>query len=82
MGKLKNEYLARLGLKIRKRRIKGGLTQEQLAYNSGLDRSYIGGIERGERNISVITLVKLSQNLGCSISDLMRGIDNDRERKS
>ena len=82
MEKHKNEYLIRLGSKVRERRIKSGLTQEQLAFNSGLDRSYVGGIERGERNISIITLIKLSNILGCAIHDLVRGIDNERERKN
>ena len=80
MKKHNNVYLTRLGNSIRKKRAKIGLTQEGLAFNCELDRSYIGGIERGERNISIITLAKLAHNLNCSISDLTRGIEDERKR--
>jgi len=70
----KTTQLLKLGSAIRLQRNKIGITQEELALTSELDRSYVGGIERGERNISFLTLVKIAKSLKCSISDLTEGI--------
>jgi transcriptional regulator with XRE-family HTH domain len=70
----KNIHLAILGNHIRElRRIKG-LSQEQLAYKADVDRSYIGGIERGERNVSFLTLVKIANCLECDVASLAKGV--------
>lgn len=70
----KNPYLKRLGENIRKRRKQLGFTQESLAFEAKIDRSYIGGVERGERNISFLTLVNLAKCLSCSINFLSEGL--------
>ena len=57
------ELLKKVGQKIREFRLKSGLSQEKLAFASNLDRTYIGSVERGERNISVINLGKISSAL-------------------
>lgn len=62
--------LVALGLAIRAERSKIGLSQEALAHDIGLDRSYMGGIERGEHNIAVINLLKICHRLGISLSGL------------
>lgn len=62
--------LVNLGKKIRSIREKKGLSQESAALSSGLDRSYFGGVERGEHNIAVINLEKIAIALGISIKDL------------
>lgn len=62
--------LLALGLAIRAERSKIGLSQEALAYDIGLDRSYMGGIERGEHNISVINLLRICDRLEISLSGL------------
>lgn len=59
------------GLKIIKRRHRLGLTQEQLAERSNLHPTYIGSVERGERNISLRNIISLAKALGCSPKDLM-----------
>jgi transcriptional regulator with XRE-family HTH domain len=56
---------------IRKRREACGLSQEGLADLCGLHRTYVGAIERGERNITVGTLMKISDALQCEIIDLI-----------
>lgn len=58
------------GEKVRFFRKKLGLSQESLALLSDLDRSYIGSIERGERNISIINIHKISKALNVNIKDL------------
>jgi len=63
--------ILRLGKKIRKTRKGIGLSQEALAYESGLDRAYVGKIERGEKNITVAKLLQISDALDVPMSDLI-----------
>lgn len=58
------------GERLRTLRKQKGLAQETLALSCNLDRTYIGGVERGERNISLINMVKLSEALSVSTRDL------------
>lgn len=62
----------RFGKAIRKRRQKLGVSQEAFADTCGLDRTYIGGIERGERNVSLINIERIAKALGISLSELFR----------
>ena len=63
----KNEYLVCFGNKVRELRKSKRLSQEDLALLCELDRSYIGSVERGERNISLINIYKIAKalNLSC-----------------
>lgn len=56
---------------IRQRRQAMGLSQEALADNCGVHRTYIGSLERGERNLTVNTLAKVADALGCTAIDLL-----------
>ncbi|WP_346296474.1 helix-turn-helix transcriptional regulator [Rhodopseudomonas sp. P1] len=56
---------------VRNRRKQLGVSQEELADRSGLHRTYIGAIERGERNLTVASLEKLARALKCRVSDLV-----------
>lgn len=56
---------------MRKLRIEANLSQEKLAFACDLDRTYIGSVERGERNVSVINLRKIAKSLGVKVSDLL-----------
>jgi len=66
----KDEYLISFGKQVKKLRKQRGLSQEELALLCALDRSYIGGVERGERNISLVNLLKISKALRLSLSEL------------
>lgn len=70
MNKAKQIHII-IGKSIRLRRTQIQLSQESLADNCGLHRTYIGAIERGERNITVNTLSRIAEALGCSPADLL-----------
>ncbi|MBZ0201868.1 MAG: helix-turn-helix transcriptional regulator [Ignavibacteria bacterium] len=63
-------FLLNIGNHLHKRRIQLGLSQEDLAYKAHIDRSYISGIERGKRNISIYTLKKITDSLNMNIIDV------------
>lgn len=67
-----------LGERIREKRKSLGLTQEGLADRAGIDRSYIGGVERGERNLTFNVLCEICSALGCDIATLTKGIPGAR----
>ena len=59
------------GERVRTLRARVGFSQEELAERAGLDRSYVGGVERGERNISLENICKLATALNVPASALM-----------
>jgi transcriptional regulator with XRE-family HTH domain len=63
--------LLALGRALRDVRLEHGISQEALAHISGVDRSYVGRIERGDNNIAVLTLLRLVQPLGVTPSALL-----------
>ena len=62
------------GQNVRKFRQELELSQEELAHRAGMDRSFIGGVERGEFNISLDNICKLAKVLDVQPYDLMEGI--------
>ncbi len=64
--------LTQVGQRIKNLRARRGWSQERLADESGVDRSYMSGIERGVRNISILTLAKVALALGVSPSSLLQ----------
>lgn len=62
--------LTRFGARIREIRTERGLTQEELAAQAGLHWTYIGQIERGERNLSLKNVLKLARGLGVAEAEL------------
>ena len=71
---LKADVLLRFGSRMRELRIERGLSQEEFAALSSLDRSYVGGVERGERNLSLRNIEAIASALGCTISTLAEGV--------
>lgn len=63
-----------MGTNVRRSRQKAGLTQEQLALEAKIDLTYVGGIERGRRNPSVLVLARIADVLGTEPSDLLTRI--------
>ncbi len=71
MGKRPETQIQKhFGERVRELRKKKGLSQESLALACDLDRSYIGGVERGERNISLINIYKIAEALGLKLKEL------------
>ncbi|MEU2612150.1 helix-turn-helix transcriptional regulator [Micromonospora sp. NPDC007271] len=66
------ELLASFGLAVRRARTEKGISQEQLAALSGLDRTYVSGLERGKRNPTLATQERLAAALDVRIADLVR----------
>jgi transcriptional regulator with XRE-family HTH domain len=64
-------FLAQLGLRVRQAREEHSWSQEDLAANADLHRTYIGGVERGERNVTILSLRRVARSLGKSIHDLI-----------
>ena len=62
------------GETVRKLRTKAGWSQEELAAASALHRTYIGGVERGERNVSLLNIVELARALGVTPAALLEDI--------
>jgi transcriptional regulator with XRE-family HTH domain len=67
-------YLDILGQRIRTRRREMGLSQEGLAHAAGMDRSYVGRIERGEHNLTFTALVRLARAMECDVATLTEGL--------
>ena len=62
------------GRRVRELRVGLGLSQEELAERSGLHRNYIGGVERGERNIGLVNIGRLAAALESRLPDLFTGL--------
>jgi transcriptional regulator with XRE-family HTH domain len=63
-------FLRDLGFRIRERRVAQGLTQAQLGEKCGLDRTFIGSVERGERNVSILNLRLMARVLRVPLAEL------------
>jgi len=60
-----------VGLNIKRLRLERGLSQEQFAFEVGLHRTYVSGLERGVRNPTILVIDKLSETLGVKPSELL-----------
>ena len=74
MAGLDPDILVRFGKRVRELRHTLGVSQEALADICGLDRTYVSGIERGTRNVSLRNIEVISHGLEVSLSELMDGL--------
>ena len=70
-----DHYLSRLGAAVRARRTALALSQEALADSAEIDRSHMGKIERGERNVTFLNIVRIAKAVQCKPSDLLVDAD-------
>lgn len=70
----KDQALVKLGKNLRKAREAKGWSQEEFAFRCGVHRTYVGAVERGEYNVTILTLRKFTKALGISLRDAIRGI--------
>ncbi|WP_136669213.1 helix-turn-helix domain-containing protein [Flavobacterium sp. H122] len=68
----KKQILITFGDNVRRFRIQKGLSQEQLAHLADVHRTYIGMIERAEKNITLINIQKITNGLGVDLIDLLK----------
>lgn len=68
---MRDEILRLFGERLRELRTERALTQEQLAELAGVDRNYIGQIERGERNVALVNMVRIARALKVQPADLL-----------
>lgn len=64
--------LEKFGDKVREERLKQGISQEELAARAGVHRTYIGMIERAEKNITLENIEKIAKALGIKIGDFFK----------
>ena len=67
--------LRKFGAAMKRLREEAGLSQEEAAHRSGLDRSYYGTLERGERNPTLTSMLKVARGLKCRVRDLISTAD-------
>lgn len=70
----KDPALARLGANLRRAREAKGWSQEELAHRCGVHRTYVGAVERGEYNVTILTLKKIISVLGIALHAALRGL--------
>lgn len=70
----KQQQLVQFGMNVRALREAKSISQEKLAELAGMHRTYLGGIERGERNLSLFNMIKLARALDVSLSELVKGL--------
>lgn len=74
-------YLDILGQRIRARRREINMSQEKLAHEASLDRSYVGRIERGEHNPTFTALIKLCRAMECDLAALTVGLPTTKSKR-
>lgn len=68
----KEKVLEKFGQRVREERLKSGLSQESLAARAGVHRTYIGMIERAEKNITLMNIERIARALKISINNLTK----------
>jgi transcriptional regulator with XRE-family HTH domain len=74
MSESVDDILERFGERVRQLRRERGWSQEDFAFKCGLDRTYVGGIERGERNVALRNIARMAAALDVTVSHLLDGL--------
>ncbi len=72
--------LKRFGARVREERERLGISQEELADRAGLHRTYLGGVERGERNLGLLNVLQIARALGVEVSVLF-GTESEKPKR-
>jgi transcriptional regulator with XRE-family HTH domain len=72
-------FLRKVGEAVREVREKKGWSQEELGFESGVHRTYVGAIERGERNLSLLSLRKITNALKVSVPSVLMGVEHGKK---
>jgi DNA-binding XRE family transcriptional regulator len=75
IGAVSKRGLQRFGTRLRAERERVGISQEALADLAGLHRTYVGGVERGERNVGLLNIIRLARALGVSPATLLADLN-------
>jgi len=67
--------LVAFGAAVRRSRLKLGMTQESLAHEAGIDRSYMSSVERGGQNVGLVLAAQIARGLGVSLGELIASAD-------
>ena len=78
----KDATLAMLGKRLRNAREAKGFSQRELARRCGVHRTYVGAVERGECNITILTLRKLVRTLGLTLEEVFDDVDHPRSYRT
>lgn len=73
-ARVRHPFAVEFGQRVRARRLELGLSQERLAEEVGMHWTYVGSVERGERNISLLNICRLAHGLGIDAADLVTGL--------
>jgi transcriptional regulator with XRE-family HTH domain len=74
------EVLVAFGRAVRRLRVERGWSQERLAEVTGIHRTYVGDVERGLRNVSLVNIERLARALSVDLPTLMAGVEAERSR--
>lgn len=80
--KQKPDVLVAFGETVRQQRKARGLSQEAFADQCGIDRSYMGGVERGERNVALLNVARIVESLELDFSEFFKALDRARQEKT
>ncbi|MHB8637447.1 MAG: helix-turn-helix domain-containing protein [Fimbriimonadaceae bacterium] len=75
-----NELSLALGRVVRRLRTEQGYSQENFAYHSGIHRTFMGMIERGQRNVTLATIFRLAKGLNVPASALIAEVERDEQQ--
>jgi transcriptional regulator with XRE-family HTH domain len=78
MDAVSQTSLQRFGTRVRVERERLGVSQEELADRAGMHRTYLGGVERGERNLGLLNVLRLARSLGVAPATLFRDFEPPR----